>query len=303
MKNRGFTLVELLGVIVILMVITILVFPAVTKLVSQSKDTVYQKQVSTILLAAYDYTLSNNYFPSSGETDYLTLGELKTEGLIDIDITDPHTNEKFPNNLVIGISYVQNSYNYNKHTSMLKGNYLYELIFNDSIDEELLPTIELTGLTPNADKNYILSLDLNQEFQGVEYSATSSENEDLTDKVRYYVTSSDVPVNAIDTANMGIYKVYYFVVDKLGRSNSVILNAIVSDISSPQIVLPENSLPKRGNDIDLMEDVSCIDNSGYCNISITNDTGYGPDGRRIVEYTATDPTGNTTTVERIITTE
>lgn len=303
MKTRGFTLVELLGVIVILLVIMILVFPAVTKLVKQSKDTVYQKQLSTILLAAYDYTLSNNYLPSSGETNYLTLGELKVEGLVDTDITDPQTQEKFKNNLVIGISFVQSGSNYDKNTSLLKGNYLYELISNDSISEELLPKIELTSLTPNADKNYILNLDLNQEFHGVDYSAKSSENEDLTNKVRYYITTSEVPVNSIDTSTIGIYKVYYFVVDKFGRSNSVILNAIVNDISSPTINLSEGISTKKGGNIDLMEGVSCTDNSGQCDISITNDTGYESNGRRIVEYTATDPSGNKTTIERILTTE
>ena len=53
MKNKGFTLVELLGVVVILVVIFLLVFPSVNKILFTSKKTVYQTQINKILNAAY----------------------------------------------------------------------------------------------------------------------------------------------------------------------------------------------------------------------------------------------------------
>ena len=48
MKNKGFTLVEVLGVIVILAVIFVLVFPSVKNVLSQSKETVYDTQINKI---------------------------------------------------------------------------------------------------------------------------------------------------------------------------------------------------------------------------------------------------------------
>ena len=59
MKNKGFTLIELLAVIIILSILIILVYPSVTNVMTKSKETIYQKQINTILNAAYDYTLQN----------------------------------------------------------------------------------------------------------------------------------------------------------------------------------------------------------------------------------------------------
>ena len=49
MNNKGFTLVELLGVIVILIVIFLVIFPATRVLIERSEKTVYQTQINKIL--------------------------------------------------------------------------------------------------------------------------------------------------------------------------------------------------------------------------------------------------------------
>ena len=43
--KKGFTLVELLGVIILLMVIFLLVFPATKLIINKSEDTVYKTQI------------------------------------------------------------------------------------------------------------------------------------------------------------------------------------------------------------------------------------------------------------------
>ena len=162
MNNKAFTLVELLAVIVLLMVIFLLVSPAITNVVKQSKDTVYNTQINTILKSAYDYTLKNtNSLPSLGNKSYITLGELKTFGLIDANIIDPSTSQLFPDNLVISISYVSTNSSYDKSIAMLEGNYLYKVEFEKLENKNLLPTINLSGINKNSNGDYIIVLDLN----------------------------------------------------------------------------------------------------------------------------------------------
>ena len=50
-----------------------------------------------------------------------------------------------------------------------------------------------------------------------------------------------------------------------------------------------------------MSNVSCEDNSGKCNIEVSGSINYGVVGKYIIEYKATDPSGNTTTQKRVIT--
>ena len=128
MNSKGFTLVELLGVIIIIAIISILIIPSVENVIKKSNDTVYNNQINTILKASYDCTLKNiSLLPDEGEINYLTLGELKILGLIDSNIKNPKTNKNFPDNLVISINNVGADYIYDKNTSILKGNYLYKV--------------------------------------------------------------------------------------------------------------------------------------------------------------------------------
>lgn len=305
MKEKGFTLVELLGVIVILSLVLMLVFPTVNNILSQSKDTIYQKQINSILSAAYDFSLKNiKYLPEYNQKSYVTLGELKYEGMIDVDIKNPYTDEKFKDNLVISIHNVGASYKNSDSSAKLEGDYLYTLEFDKLKDLSLLPKITLEGLTQNSDGNYILTLDLNEEFTDINCTASSIEDIDLTDKVKKYITLEDSTVDSIDTSKPNIYKINYTVIDDNGYANTTILSIIIADTIAPTITLPENStINKNVTAFDLMDGVSCEDNSNYCDISTSGKIDYGVIGKYIITYTAKDPSGNTTTKKRVITIE
>lgn len=308
MKEKGFTLVELLAVLVILAIIFVLVFPSVSNILSQSKDTIYQSQINNILSATYDFSLKNiNYLPEYNKKRYITLGELKYEGIIDVDIKDPNTNENFPDNLVVSISNVGANYQYSDKNAKLKGNYLYKVEIeqlNDSSIKNLLPTIALENLVQNSDGNYIKILDLNDEIIDVNYVATSYDGKDITNKVKKYILMNDITVNNIDTSSPNIYKIKYSVVDDNGYANTSTLNIIIADSIPPNITLPNNNkISKDITTFDLMLGVTCEDNSNYCDITTTGEIDYGVVGKHVITYTAKDPSGNTTTKERIITIE
>lgn len=109
MNKRGFTLVELLAVIVILSLLTLLTSTAVTKLVKDAKNDLNSTQIELIKSAAQTWGADNlTGLPEAGKCSYLTLANLKDYGLIDSNTKDLNTNEKFSEDLKIKISTKRN---------------------------------------------------------------------------------------------------------------------------------------------------------------------------------------------------
>ena len=107
MKNKGFTLTELITVITILGLIAIVAIPNVINVIKNSKDTIYKKQINTILEGAMMWASDNaKYLPDEGEIIKLTLDQLKMDSYVDLDIKNPSINEPnyFDNNMEISIT-------------------------------------------------------------------------------------------------------------------------------------------------------------------------------------------------------
>ena len=113
--KRGFTLIELMAVVIILAVIGLITIPTVDKTIKDNKNKLYQAQINNIDDAAK--TWSNNHVnllpESSSEAISVPLIALKQEGLLPIDFTNPKTGRKFFDNMYIDITFYKNSYVYN----------------------------------------------------------------------------------------------------------------------------------------------------------------------------------------------
>ena len=57
MKKKGFTLIELISVIVILSIIIMLIIPTIINNISDKKEDAYQKNIDIILSAARGYVI------------------------------------------------------------------------------------------------------------------------------------------------------------------------------------------------------------------------------------------------------
>lgn len=111
MNKKGFTLVELLAVIVILALLALLTSTAVTKLVKDAKEDLSETQIQLIKSAADTWIADNlNNLPSSGDCGYLTLEDLKYYGLLDNTILDPKNSEEISNDLKIKITTTASAY-------------------------------------------------------------------------------------------------------------------------------------------------------------------------------------------------
>ena len=104
MKKNGFTLIELIATIVILSLIALIVFPAITSMVKSSRDSAYDSQVNIIIKAAKAYYLNNvNSLPEEDPTapnssvniyDLVKQGYISDEELVDVDTLDLTAAEK-----------------------------------------------------------------------------------------------------------------------------------------------------------------------------------------------------------------
>ena len=115
MKNsKGFTLIELLGVIVILAMLGVVIVPMLDGVIKSNKNDLYDTQIRNIKSAASNY-VSENILSLDIPLDSsisITLGELKSMGYVDTDISDPITGKPFSSNLVILITNTSSGFSY-----------------------------------------------------------------------------------------------------------------------------------------------------------------------------------------------
>ena len=97
MKKNGFTLAELLGVIVLLSLVSIITIPAVTDSLSNYKGRVCKAQLDEIVSAARTWANDNVLKLPTGNDEFrtVTLEELSEYGYIDGTIQNPVTKKNF----------------------------------------------------------------------------------------------------------------------------------------------------------------------------------------------------------------
>lgn len=111
--KRGFTLVELLAVLVILSLLSLITVPVVDKLIKDNKEKMYDIQIKNIEDGAKDWAAANPFsMPEDGESITKTIKELEDGGFIEVDIKNPKTNEVFCDTSYVKITNKNNVYSY-----------------------------------------------------------------------------------------------------------------------------------------------------------------------------------------------
>ena len=205
MKKKGFTLVELLAVIIILSLVLVIAVPSVNKYIKQSKEKAYDAQISTIIEAAQAYASTNlELLPNRENISVkVTLGQLKSSGLIKEEVKNPNDDKYFDDALTIEIK-------------KNKENYIYEVVENTitTRDGEKSPKITLNG-------SPMVTYNLNATYTELGASATDSDGNAISNIV---IDKSNLVMSA-----EGIYQVKYTATDTKGISSTVYRNVYVSN--------------------------------------------------------------------------
>lgn len=191
MKNRGFTLVELLAILVILGVIATIITPVVQKSLKANKEKVYDVLVEQIKDYTKDYLTQNtSLLPDDGEISIIKFGDLKKSGILQIEIANPITGNIISNESVVKVTKKFNNYLYEVET--------YDLVDIDEV-EEGAPTISLSSYTQECSSSCVL---------------------EEIDNVSRQIVYNGEEVSSINTNKKGIYTVYYSKLEnnKLGIS-------------------------------------------------------------------------------------
>lgn len=129
MENKGFSLVELLAVIILLGILAVILVPNMYSHLQKSRDDLYNAQVNIIKEAAENYVadnIENIICSSSGQNTEISLSILQSGGYLKEDIKNPKTNKSFDSKQTVKVTCIEKA---NSQTGNF--DYIYEYRFNE----------------------------------------------------------------------------------------------------------------------------------------------------------------------------
>ena len=148
--KKGFTLVELLAIIIILGIIALITFPIVNNSIKNSKQVALERTIDSIEEAAHNYSIEND-LEHSTEENMITLDELKNYGFLNKEIINPITNKE-----MIGCVL----YKWDKINQQFIFNYEEKCDTNIPTDEPDIPSEITYDVTFSTNVSGVLSLTL-----------------------------------------------------------------------------------------------------------------------------------------------
>lgn len=258
--KKGFTLAELLGVLVILGAIMLLIIPLVSSILKNSENDLYEKQIENIKLSLSSW-MSNNQKPNNGEYITLSLSQLKEAGLVNLDIKNPKTNELFPNDMILKI--MNNNGNIEYQVNVSGSNFK---------DYESISSIKVKGNV-------------------LQYVEIGSNYTDLGVSVENDVTVNTITTPEFNVMEKGIYLTKYTTSD-----NVAYRTIIVRDTIGPEITFTNNleMTYDQSKTYDFKSDITVTDNSNEdVEVSFETNINVIP-GSYTIKYKAIDSSGNET---------
>ena len=108
MRKNGFTMIELIAVIVILSLMLLVSVPAINNTIRISEENKKKDLLNNIYMAAEDYLLTNyddySTLDSVGAVEYIYVLDLINEQYIDVDTLNPNNDQTFNNKDVVKVT-------------------------------------------------------------------------------------------------------------------------------------------------------------------------------------------------------
>ena len=287
--KTGFTLVELLSVIVLLGIISVIIIPNFTGILKSSKEDLYNNQIEVIKTSAKLWTLNeDNKIVLSENTSWpylITLGDLQDSGLLD-ELKNPKDDTYFSDSTLIYISVTDGTYTF-------------------TVDEDSI-NAGSNVITLNDERSY--KVEINTSFTEPGYSASINGN-DITSNVERKIYKNGVEVSSIDTTKISNYTIQYKVSyegeNGITERSIAIRRVKIVDTIPPVLVCSScnGTIELESNNTDSYEfpTVTATDNSleDIKVIKMGSFSSIIPGQKKII-YIATDSSGNTGKLEILI---
>ena len=205
MNKKGFTLVELLGVLVVLSVILMIAFPLITTYINKSKQKAYDTQMEIIMTGLKNYANEHKEVLPVNDADYVTftLGQLKSLGIANNSVVNPLDGKEIDDSMEFKII---------KDGSK----YTYQIVESSRLsrdDKNHTPYITLNGHI----LNYI---DLDSTYTELGASATDYDGKPL---------SVTIDKTDLDVSTIGVYQIRYEAIDSNNTKSYAIRTVIVGE--------------------------------------------------------------------------
>ena len=205
MNKKGFTLVELLGVLVVLSVILMIAFPLITTYINKSKQKAYDTQMEIIMTGLKNYANEHKEVLPVNDADYVTftLGQLKSLGIANNSVVNPLDGKEIDNSMEFKII---------KDGSK----YTYQIVESSRLsrdDKNHTPYITLNG-------NILNYIDLDSTYTELGASATDYDGKPL---------SVTIDKTDLDVSTIGVYQIRYEAIDSNNTKSYAIRTVIVGE--------------------------------------------------------------------------
>ena len=279
--KKGFTLVELIVVIVLLSLISVFTFPSINKVINERKEKLYNIQIENIKASAESYINKNNLF-STNDKVIVTLCELKQSGFTDENIKDPRTGLLISDNsMVIALK------NTNEYTFMPGLDSTTSCSVNDSILYEYIE-VGSEYILKNDDSKYTITIYLNNE------EVDSVDTSEINTYVIKYASSNE-------TINK-----YVYIIDTTGPNIEYVNEQTYRDKngyeeSSKKIGEGTIYISASQNSTFVPFPATAIDKGeGETTLEITSNVNLKIPGIYYITYSSKDSKGNATTKNQTI---
>jgi len=283
--KKGFTLVELIGVIVLLGAVLLIVIPIVTNEIRKARENAYNDQIRNIEESAMNWLRDNDFrVPYMGpdiNAFVITLAQLQQTGFAARDIRNPITRNLFPNDMLIEIRNDDGIVSAFVTKTISEGIECREPNAECTTDDTNIdfdePFIQMRG-------NHVIYLEVGESFN--DPGVLSESNVSTT--------------GTVDITRLGILQIKYTAIQGT-REVIHIRNVVVRDTTPPVINFsPPGVRTIHINDIagfDLLTGVDVTDNvDSRDRITLTYEGRLVEHvSRQSIKYTATDSSGNTAT--------
>lgn len=211
MNNKGFTLTEVIGVVVILALLALLVIPVFERALNEYRYDAYDNQIRNIKMSARNYYTDKLAAVSLRDesTLIITLGQLKLEGYIEPNIINPVERAPFSDETII---------------KLYKTDELVTVeIYDSEIDSVLLltdpPYVRLYG-------EAVTSICYGSTYSELGVFAKDQNDNIISDYETLYFNSDNEHININGIDDYGVYYVSYSV-EASGNVRKIIRTILV----------------------------------------------------------------------------